>query len=226
MDISAMAGWPGVPGPERFAMAERLIQDDPDGVDEYSMSGSLPLERLRAPFQTYRDARMMLGLVDMLFFSEWAHEEMGSMINAEQFESPQDLMEMLSREDPGNYIPIVIHMRPEHWDEDESDEFIITCLHQDPEWVGLNPQLPYCKGLEVHIFSRLGEPGRDRGAGHSHRRAPGGHGNREETGQEPTGEMAQAIRDAAMWHGAEVCLHHRWEPEKTRETTLSSPESS
>ena len=205
MDISAMAGWPGVPGPERFAMAEKLIQDDPDGVDEYSMSGSLPLERLRAPFQTYRDARMMLGLVDMLFFSEWAHEEMGSMINAEQFESSQDLLDMLSREDPGNYVPMVIHTYPEHWDEDGGDRFVVTCLHQDPEWVGLNPQLPYCKGLEVHIFNKPGETGEPAII----IAAPPGAIAGDETGQKPDGEMAQAIWEAAMWHGAAACLHHR-----------------
>ena len=36
--------------------------------------------------------------------------------------------------------------------QDEKAECVITCLHRDPEWVGINPLLEYCLGLETHLL--------------------------------------------------------------------------
>ena len=36
--------------------------------------------------------------------------------------------------------------------QDEQAECVITCLHRDPEWVGINPLLEYCRGLEAHLL--------------------------------------------------------------------------
>ena len=180
----------------RIALADMLLREDPQGVDEYAESGNLPQERPTAPLQTYQDAAKVLGLVDMLFFSGWAHEEMERLDGAEQIDSGVDLLKIAGEGTDEKFIGMVIHLAPER--EDGPCEYIITCLHRDPRWVGLNPQLPYCRGLDVHI---LGRPGRPEAV----IALPPGT-LRMGSPAEPRDDMGLAIRETVMWHGASACF--------------------
>ncbi len=205
MEANQMAGWAGTPGPERIAMAEWLIEKNPSSVDEYARTGNVPQGDLGASHTTYYDANKILGLVDIFMFSLHAHEEMEMMADAGQIHSGMDLLEIAGEGSSELYISMVIHMPP--GEGEDGPTFIITCLHRHPEWVGLNPQLPNCSGLDVHIFCRGDAPGDPKAIIAV---PPGAMDGGEEDGEngKPAGEMTLAIRETVLWHGAARCLQH------------------
>ena len=205
MEANQMAGWAGTPGPERIAMAERLIEKNPTSVDEYTRTGNVPQDGMGESRAAYYDADKILGLVDIFMFGLHAHEEMEMMADAGQIHSGVDLLEIAGEGSSELYISMVIHMPP--GEGEDQPTFIITCLHRHPEWVGLNPQLPYCKGLDVHIFCRGDEPGDPKAI----IAVPPGvmeGGEEDMENKEPTGEMNLAIRETVLWHGAARCVQH------------------
>ena len=210
MEANEMAGWAGTPGLERIAMAEWLLEKDPGSVDEYARTGNVPQGNSGASLTTYYDANKILGLVDIFMFSLHTHEEIELMGGAGQINSGMDLLEIAREGSSQRYISMVIHMPPDEG-EDEAT-FIITCLHRHPEWVGLNPQLPNCSGLDVHIFCRDHEPRYPKAIiavppGAMDRGQENGEKSGKENG-DPEGEMNLAIRDTVLWHGAARCLQH------------------
>ena len=205
-----MAKWAGTPGLERIAMAEWLLEKEPASVDEYARTWNVPQGNSRASLTTYYDANKILGLVDIIMLSIHAHEEIELMGGAGQITSGMDLLEIAREGSSEGYISMVIHMPPDEGEDEPT--FIITCLHRHPEWAGLNPQLPNCSGLDVHIFCRddeLMDPKAIIAV------QPGAMDSWKESGKEsgkengePEGKMNLAIRDTVLWHGAARCLQH------------------
>ena len=117
----------------------------------------------------------MLGYTDIWLFSLGAHEEMEQLIDAEQINSNMDLLPVAARGSDDRFIGTLIDLgEPPRdrldengnripadpgGDEDDGEYGVmLTCLHRNPEWVGLNEQLQWCRGLEVHVFCRKEQP--------------------------------------------------------------------
>ena len=208
MKAEDIAHWPGTPGEARIALAEKLIDDDPQGADTYREGDPLT-ENAVAPERTYRDAGMVLGLAEMFLFGLWSEQEIERLHNAEQLENGAQLLDIAEEGSNDRFIGMVIETPPEKGREEEGNRYVITILHRDPEWVGLNPYMSDCQGLELHL---LGEWENGNGP-RVIAAVPPGVLNMEERTSEPHGELVRAIREVAAWHGAKTCLEHRWSPE-------------
>ena len=155
MDLNEMGQWPCTPGAERLIQADKLINDDPQGVDKPPWERYAAPENLRAPRHVYDDAGMLLKITGILLFSNSAHEEMALLENAGQINTGTDLAEIAAEGSSENFIGTLIQL---DGPDDEGSEFFITSLYRNNEWTGLNPQLPFCKGLSVHILHRENSP--------------------------------------------------------------------
>ena len=86
------------------------------------------------------------------------------------------------------------------------NKFAITCLYRDPWWVGLNPQLALCQGLEVHIFAPQDHRGQERRT--FILAVPPNIGVTGAPGDTPQGELNRAIEHIVTWHGATESQWH------------------
>ena len=201
MEANEMASWPSTPGPIRIRLAETLINTNGRAVDHYAETKIMP-EDTAASQQTYEDASKILDLVDIYFFSTWAHETMAHLGNAEQINSGVDLLDIAKEANSDKFIGMVFHSPPEH--EDDQPAYAITCLHRNPEWSGLNPQLPLCKGLEVHIYCQAETPEEPAII----IALPPGELQGADDSTHVQGILNESIRDSVMWHGATSCSQH------------------
>ena len=147
---------------------------------------------------------MLVKIVDMLSLGHDAHDHLNDLNEMGLIESGTDLMSIAVRAEEEGFLGMVINT----WDDDSTTE-VITCLYRDPEWVGLNPYLPDCKGMYVHIFTanpRSNEPDITVAV------PTGTELDEFSPAPEPMGELTQAIHDAVMWHGAAACNWHRNTP--------------
>ena len=189
-----MAHWPGTPGEERLRRAEEIISRD----------ARCPTSRLDDPGAVLapeeRDARMLTRFVEQIRFTGWSSQEIERLSLAEQINHPLDLADIAIQGSGPSFIGMLIQT-----DEPaRGRRHHITRLFRHPEWVGLNHLLPLLTGLEVHVFGGVGE-------GYTPMMVVGSsRWNQEEDGtiREPGTELAAAIREAVMWHGATDCRWH------------------
>ena len=100
------------------------------------------------------------------------------------------------------------------------DGEVITCLYRNPQWVGLNPHLPLCKGLHVHIFTVQPDSDQPDVVVAAH---PGSELEEFPNVPGPLSELNQAIHDAVLWHGATACSWHRHTPGAGFLDTIDEP---
>ena len=170
MNLIEMGGRPGTPSKERLRIADTLIsqdsqahQRDPEHhVPVWDQPGELN--------PAYQDAKMLLDYLDIYQFSMAAHETMEELHKAEQINSNVDLLPIVAQGSDEKFIGMIIdrgepdtgQADPKETASEQTDEdgygIVITCLYRHPEWIGLNEQFPWCRGLEVHIFSYRDTP--------------------------------------------------------------------
>ena len=228
MNLIEMGGRPGTPSKERLRIADTLIsqdsqahQRDPEHhVPVWDQPGELN--------PAYQDAKMLLDYLDIYQFSMAAHETMEELHKAEQINSNVDLLPIVAQGSDEKFIGMIIdrgepdtgQADPKETASEQTDEdgygIVITCLYRHPEWIGLNEQFPWCRGLEVHIFSYRDTP-----------EEPCiiiavRPGNMEEvTGDPehppPPGEINTALHDAVTWHGAVNCRWYTGQKDRPRD---------
>ena len=191
MDIMEMAEWPRTPGRARLRMALDVLEEE--------TPGNVPAPG-QALGQTHADAAMLEHYLEILLFSQQAHQVLVEQEVAEQINRGTDLLDIALEGTTDDLIGMVI----ENEREGGGAECLITSIYRDPGWVGLNPQLELCRGLEAHIFSG-GPEEREVQVVLAIPADPGLGGN---TGTEPRGELPEAIREVVLWHGATGCFWH------------------
>ena len=203
--IKTMYNWPGTPGPARLTAAELLIDQDARKEDQNQPA---PWEQPGVLNQAHQDARMLLDYMDIYDFSHRAHQEMQRMVDKQKIKSGLDLAEIALRGSDERFIGMVID-RENPDDPDSQEGCSITCLYRHPEWVGLNPQLPQCHGLDIHIFYHQDNPDEPKVIIATLPNAMGDtiHTNGKNPQQERHDELSQAIKETTTWHGA---LRHTW----------------
>ena len=92
------------------------------------------------------------------------------------------------------FIPMTIHTE----DDPPSTPpmYRATGLQRDPQWLGLNPDLPLVRGLDVHLFS-----GQDTNIPHLVTAIPDGADMKDDTDQKGDSPVIQALREMMQWHG-------------------------
>lgn len=186
MELTDMARWPGTPEARRLVRAKDILEGRGQA---WAGSGDEARE-------AQHDARMLQATIETLEFTERETAELLRKNRAEQVNTSRDLVRAGMMGTSAGSIGMVIHP------EDEGLPFIVTRLHSDPGWVGLNPSLEFCRGLEVHLF---GMPDAPTSIGLVIAAA---HWDAAHSGEqsEPEGEMEEAISEAVLWHGATRCL--------------------
>ncbi len=158
--LAQMAGRPGTPSRERVMLADQLIKEDLKRAGEpgYQTPWEIPGE-LNA---THQDVRMLLDYTAIRLFSMTAYAEPGELIEAEQIQDNKDLLTLVSKGSNDRFIGILIDLgepTPEDTPDQEKERGVfITCLYRNPEWVGMNELLEWCRDLEVHVFSYHDQP--------------------------------------------------------------------
>ena len=231
MTMLEMADWPGTPGRERLALAVQLIAEslkhEEEMADWLGSPGLGPLasavqllnESLKheednpqyppepGELNTLRqDARMLLDYRDTIRFSMVTHSELAEMAEAGRIQEGMDMVPVVARGSDEQFIGMLIDLGEPEGDDPEYGEsgIMATRLYRDAGWVGLNEQLPLCRGLEIHIFSWKGRP-----------EEPGvilairqGRMDGPPAVPEPPGELNGVIREVMRWHGATSCAWH------------------
>ena len=203
--IKTMYHWPGTPGPDRLAAAELLIEQDARRTDRNQPS---PWEQPGVLNQAQQDARILLDYLDIEDFSRWAHEELQRTVDDNEVQSGLDLTRIAFQGSDERFIGMVIDREnPDQPDDpDRQNGCSITRLYRHPDWAGLNPQLPQCQGLEIHVFCHQDNPDDPQVIIATQPNAMPGAGTHL-AGTEPQGDLHRAIRDITAWHGA---LRHTW----------------
>ena len=173
MEMTDMAGSPGTPEARRLTRAKDILEGR-------GMAWQGDGDEAR---EAQHDARMLQETIETLEFTERETAGIIQKDQAEQINGYRDLVRVAMTGTSAESIGMVIYPK-------ESIPFIITRLHRDPEWVGLNPNLEYCRDLEgAHLrdAGRAGHHWTDRGrrrcrvepgepeSGGTHRRDRTGH---------------------------------------------------
>ena len=208
MNTEEMALWPATPGPERIAKAEALNSEIVASEDAHHNQTIFPLDPSDERWnQTHGDTAMLIKIVDILSFTH-ATKHYLKLRNGTGFvETGYDLIHVATRAKASGFLGMVI--RPQAIEEPSEyvwhDGEVITCLYNDPEWVGFNPHLPLCKGLHVHIFTADPESDQPNVVVAA---PPGSDLDEFSNMPGPLNELNQAIHDAVIWHGATGCSWH------------------
>ena len=211
MKIIEMGGRPGTPSRERLEVADLLIHQDAERAETNPAHVS-PWDQPGDPNPSHHDIIMLLQYVDIRSFSRDAHQEFGELDDAEQINSNIDMLDLAGNGTDQKFIGMLIDRRNDRFDdagepdnqEEEDDGIIITCLYRDPEWVGLNEQLKFCQGMEIHVFSYRDEPQEP----HVIIAVRPGYMEDSQGQTEPQGDLNKAIWGATMWHRATSCAFH------------------
>ena len=195
MEIMDMAGWPATPGPVRLSRAEAVISEDAHQVR------SILDGRNALPDEAHRDARMLLGVLEIMDFSAWAHGEAERLVRAGRINSALDIAEVALQGTSERFIGTVIHLTE---GTSEQEEYILTLLYRDHEWAGLNQNLPRCRNMAVRIFGRS-NPTEDPAMIIAAPAWAARTGNEAYSATQPAGDLGRAIHAAMTWHGARNC---------------------
>ena len=199
--VMQMQDWPGTPGPSRLAAAHGLIQQDalkkdPNQPPSWEQPGTLD--------QTQQDTRRLLDFLEIHEFSQWAREQLTKLARNKKIESGMDIARIAFQGTSDTFIGMVIdRTHPEHPHDQEG--CLVTCLYRHPQWLGLNPQLAECRGLEIHIFHQQDTPDEPEIIIATSPNAMGKDPS--VTTYDQTGELSQVIREVTTWHGA---IRHSW----------------
>ena len=186
MELNDMGKWPGSPGAGRLFRAREIIE----GRGQAWQGGGE---------EAQRDARMLLRAMEAMEFTQLGTARVLELQRAEQVNRSRDLVAVAMEGTSEDFVGMII--QPEG-DGDGPIPFIITKLQRDPEWVGVNPSLEFCRGLEVHIFVTQDDPG----AVAMVAAAPDWEQGTGTTWENPGEDLEATIRDVVMWHGATLCV--------------------
>ena len=205
MNIIEMAGQPGTPGTERLRLAQTIIHDDLM-LQQQDPNHRSPWKEPTELNTFHRDVRMLLDYREIYFFSMEARDELTRLADAEQINNNMDILPFVVRGSDHRFIGIIIDLADprEKPLKDQEDGLIVTRLYRDPEWVGFNDQLKWCRDLEVHVFAYKGEPEEPDVIIATR---PGGLEGTPADDQNLSG-LNEAIRDTVLWHGALSCTFH------------------
>ena len=196
-----MAGWPGTPGRARMEQAIRTMRENRREV----LGKILPWDEPGELSQIHRDVRMMLAYGKIRDFHTDSHEELERLIAAEQVNGERDILKVIEEEPDQRFIPLLIDLGNPPAEPEPGHDYglIMTRLFRDPEWVGMNEILPYCRGLVVNVVSRDREPGEPRLIIAA---MPGEFG--QDGDDEPPPGIGPVIQDVMKWHEAIKCEWH------------------
>ena len=154
-NVIEMAGRPGTPSRRRIKLAElRIEQDIKEG--ERNPKHLTPWNRPGELSPDEHDIWMLLDYLEIHLFTLWAREQFKQLVEAKQTSNGTDIIPIAADGTNNKYIGMIINTQkpaPKEPDNNIDDgAIIITRLYRDPEWIGLNNQLQYTRGLEVHVF--------------------------------------------------------------------------
>ena len=223
MRVKEMGHWPGTPGIERLELADQLIMEDLRQEQE-NPEHTAAWDRPGGSSDAYDDVRMVLDYTEIWFFSMGAHEEVVQLDDAEQINSNIDLLEVAGQGSDEKFIGMVLDRgEPPEDDPDDAEGdygIILSCLYRNAGWVGLNEQLQWCRGLEIHVYCYRGEP-EDPCVIIGVR--PGNMVGAEDAVQPagPQGGLNEAIQEVVLYHGATKCVWHT----RKRERPTAEPDA-
>ena len=116
IEIMDMAGWPATLGPVRLSRAEAVISRDAH------RERSILDGRKALPDEARRDARMLLGVLEIMDFSAWAHGEAERLVRAGRINSALDIAEVALQGTSERFIGTVIHLTE---GTSEQEEYIL-----------------------------------------------------------------------------------------------------
>ena len=222
-----MGGRPGTPSRERLELAQSIIieamqrrAEDPEYTPDWEKPGELN--------PAHRDVRMLLDYKKIGFLSREAHDEVQDLATAEQIQDMEDIIPFAIRESDEKFIGMIIDLGSSGAGSSESGSsesgssgtenheadfqeyrIVITYLYRDPEWVGFNEQLHWCRGLEIHVFSNRNTPEEPNMIIAT---TPGSMNQPGQPG--PQNPISRAMEAATRWHGAVSYTWHIREENK------------